>query len=270
MKLLAVDIGNSEIKWGVFEDEHLKFFKRLPSRGHDVQHLSSLLTLELSAMPPVNGAVYCGVVPWVEGGLHGVLAENPQQIRGPILQVTPELPFKGLQLGDYPMHQLGADRWVNAVSAWAEFSQEACIVFDFGTATNVDVVFATGCYGGGLITPGLRTFADSLANNTAQLPALDHLTPPDVLGKNTTACLQSGIAYGYWGLIKELVARIEAAHPEVRFRKVATGGLAQAALQLVPNAETLFDTVDVNWTLKGLRHLFMQAVATGENAPQSA
>lgn len=168
------------------------------------------------------------------------------------------------------MHQLGADRWVNAVTAWAEFPQEACIVFDFGTATNVDVVFATGRYGGGMITPGLRTFSDSLASNTAQLPALDHLTPPVVLGNNTTACLQSGIAYGYWGLIKELAARIEATHPEVRFRKVATGGLAQSALQLVPNAETLFDTVDVNWTLKGLRHLFMQTATYVGTGPQSA
>ena len=121
--------------------------------------------------------------------------------------------------------EVGADRIVNAVAAYDRFPQGALVV-DFGTATKFDVVTDKGEYAGGAIAPGLLIAADALFRSTAKLPRVELARPKSAIGRNTVASIQSGLVFGYAGLVDSLVDRIRA---EVKFtpKVVATGGLAR-------------------------------------------
>jgi type III pantothenate kinase len=154
--------------------------------------------------------------------------------------------------------EVGADRVVNSVAAWHRY-EKAVIVVDFGTATNFDCVSSKGEYLGGAIAPGVDISIDALFARAAKLPRIELKRPPRAVGKNTVGALQSGLFFGYVGLVDELVGRMKqevAADAHV----LATGGLAH----LFAATCRSIDEVDENLTLDGLRLLHEMNASPGE------
>ncbi|MEO9865562.1 MAG: type III pantothenate kinase [Yoonia sp.] len=141
---------------------------------------------------------------------------------------------------------VGPDRLVNTAGAFDKFGGDL-IVVDFGTATTFDVVASDGAYVGGVIAPGVNLSLEALHNAAAALPHVDISKPQSVVGTNTVACMQSGVFWGYIGLVREICARIKAERG-VPMRVIATGGLAP----LFQQAEALFDAFEEDLTMHGL------------------
>jgi type III pantothenate kinase len=144
--------------------------------------------------------------------------------------------------------EVGADRLVNAIAAYAHFAS-ACVVVDFGTAITYDAVSDNGEYLGGIITPGMEISLDALYERAAKLPKVELAEPRSLIGKSTVDAIRSGIAFGFAGQVEGIVRRLRAElGPETR--AIATGGLAQV---VVPFVRETIDEVDDLLTLTGLR-----------------
>jgi type III pantothenate kinase len=167
-------------------------------------------------------------------------------VGAPILVAGP-----GVKTG-IPIHyddprEVGPDRIANAVAARERYGAP-CIVVDFGTSTNFDVVSPAGGYEGGVLAPGIEISMEALSARAARLFRVDFSAPPAVIGKTTAAALQSGFVYGFTGQVDEIVTRIRG-ELGVEARAVATGGLAEL---IAPHSRTI-ETVDPFLTLEGLR-----------------
>jgi type III pantothenate kinase len=248
--LLVVDIGNTHTAFGLFDGEKLGFDWRMETRSERTADelaaaLRGLFELAGLNMRQVDAAIISSVVPPATLPMERLFARY--------FKLTPLVVGPGMKTGMPVLYEnprdLGADRIVNAVAAYAQFSQGA-IVVDFGTATTLDVVTARGEYAGGIITPGLLISADALYRSTAKLPRVEIARPKAVVGTNTVASIQSGLVFGYAGMIDALVNRIRA---EVAYapRVVATGGLGA----LVARESATIDEYDELLTLRGLRIL---------------
>ena len=145
---------------------------------------------------------------------------------------------------------VGPDRIVNSVAGYNLFGGNLIIV-DFGTATTFDVVDHDGAYVGGVIAPGVNLSLQALHQMAAALPHVDIAKPKEVIGRNTVSCMQSGVFWGYIGLVKEICRKIKEEKRET-MKVVATGGLAP----LLQSTEALFENVDENLTMHGLRLIF--------------
>jgi type III pantothenate kinase len=146
--------------------------------------------------------------------------------------------------------EVGADRIVDAAATHRFYGAPACIV-DFGTATTFDAISAQGDYLGGALAPGIGIAAEALFRRTAKLPRVDIVRPPSAIGTNTVHSMQSGLLFGYVGLVEGMVARFRAElGPEMRV--VATGGLAE----LIARETTVIEVVDPWLTLKGLKLIY--------------
>jgi type III pantothenate kinase len=200
---------------------------------------------ERSAQKPedVKGVILASVVP----PLTSIFRKLSQRY----FQQTPLVVDAALQTGiriqyDAP-HEVGADRIVNAVAVCQRYGAPACVV-DFGTATTFDALSAEGVYLGGAIAPGIGIAAEALFQQTAKLPRIDLLRPPAVIGKNTVQSMQSGMLFGYVGLVEGMVTRFRAElGPDMKV--IATGGLAS----LIAKETEVIDAVDPWLTLEGLR-----------------
>jgi len=233
--LLAIDIGNSNIVWGVYRDQDLVGHWRV---GTDLEKTSDeygllfvglLESLRISATE-VTGVIISSVVPTltpvIEAMSEGYFHHLP-------LLVSAALDT-GLTLSYPHPHELGSDRIVNAAAAYAHY-QTSLIIIDFGTATTFCAVSQAGDYLGGAIAPGLATAAEALHARTAKLPRVSLTRPKSVIGKDTIASIQSGLIFGYAGLVDELVTRMETElHPKPRV--IATGGLAPL---IAPESRTI-------------------------------
>lgn len=146
--------------------------------------------------------------------------------------------------------QVGPDRLVNAAGAFNRHGGDL-IVVDFGTATTFDVVASDGAYVGGVIAPGVNLSLEALHNAAAALPHVDISKPQQVIGTNTVACMQSGVFWGYIGLVREICARIKAERG-VPMRVISTGGLAP----LFQQSEALFDAFEDDLTIHGLTVIY--------------
>jgi type III pantothenate kinase len=259
MKLLVVDIGNTDIKFGIFQDGLLtQVWRASGTRAHP-ERFSAMLRESLAKVGAEFGAlVYSSVVPDVEMVFrktiqycfnlpeHRIFAISPDQIRLP------------LDFNLYPSGQLGMDRLVNACGARFLYPGSHLIVVDFGTATTFDLVDASGTYRGGAIAPGLVTFCDSLSEKTARLPkiSLSGKQPEQIrIGTNTVACMEAGLGMGYRGLMKELLRACAMELGTGAFQVIATGGLAESVIQLC-GLQSRFHKIDPALTLQGLYHLF--------------
>lgn len=255
--LLAVDIGNTSIKLGLFDGPVLRARSRLPSRreltAQDTrQHCLQWLSAEVVRPGAVAAALVCSVVPT----LTPVIAEGLRQTLGSEPRVIAAGSDTGLAIvGPNPL-ELGADRVVNAAAAWSLLQARALppgealpgqIVADLGTATKLDVVSPRGEFLGGVIAPGLETSLEGLVARAAKLRAVPLQAPATVLGQSTLACVQSGVMHGHASLIDGLVARLRrelAFHCEV----LATGGYAPL---IAPLTESL-RRIEPDLTLLGL------------------
>ncbi len=257
--LLAIDVGNTNVTLGLFDGERLAHQFRLESarnRTADEYAIFVRQLLELHDIAPkaIRGAIVASVVPT----LTDTIVELARRAFGlEALVVGPGMKTGVAVLIDNP-REVGADRIVNAVAAHERFSRggvtgatEGAIVVDFGTATTFDVVSPKGEYVGGVICPGVLISADALFTRAAKLPRVEIAKPPRAVGKNTQHAMQSGLFWGYVGLVDGVIGRLRA---ELNYptRVLATGGLAR----LIAPATSSIQEVDEDLTLVGLRILF--------------
>ncbi|MDX6627163.1 MAG: type pantothenate kinase [Solirubrobacterales bacterium] len=245
--LLVVDIGNTQTHLGAFEgtelSEHWRFQTRAGATGDELaERISGLMALSGAAFSDVDAVCVSSVVP--------PLGNQYEQLTERYLEADCLLVEPGIKTGmairiDNPL-EVGADRLVNAVAAYDQIGG-ACVVVDFGTGINFDAISAAGEYLGGAIAPGLEISLTALVERAARIPRIELAEPEAAIGRSSRAAIQSGVVFGFAGLIDGVARRIEEELGEARF--LATGGLAST---VVPFTETI-DEVDDQLTLKGLR-----------------
>jgi len=249
--LLALDVGNTNTVVGVFEGKELRVHWRLATRRDGTGDEYGIVIknlLDLAGLEParISGVAIASVVPPLQSSL--------EEMAHRYFRIAPMVVGPGIRTGipilyDSP-REVGADRIVNAVAAFEAYGGPA-IVVDFGTATTFDAVSARGEYMGGVIAPGIGIAAEALFERTAKLPRVDVVKPKCVVGKNTVASIQSGLFYGYLGLVEGIVSRMRAemeGDPVV----VATGGLSH----LILAESRSVHHVDPLLTLTGLRIIY--------------
>ena len=246
--LLAIDVGNTNTVLGAFDGATLRHQWRVEtsqSRTYDEWGILARQLFASAGLDParIEAVVVSSVVPPLAFSLeqmalryfgHRPLFVGPGVKTGmPILYENPR--------------EVGADRVVNAVAAYHRWRQ-GLVVVDFGTATTFDAVSPRGEYLGGAIAPGISISMEALFRHASKLPRVEFARPPSVVGKNTVASMQSGLVYGYVGLVDGICGRMEA---ELGFpaKVVATGGLAP----LIAGVSRAISEVDEHLTLDGLR-----------------
>ncbi len=245
--LLAVDVGNTQTHLGAFDGdrlvEHWRFQTRSGATGDELaERIAGLFALCGMSFGEIDAVCVSSVVP--------PLGTQYEQLSGRYLDAECLAIGPGLKTGmpiriDNPL-EVGADRLVNAIAAYERFG-EACIVVDFGTGINIDVVSAEGEYLGGAIGPGLEISLTALIDRAARITRIDLDPPEAAIGRSSRAAIQSGFVFGFAGMIDGIVRRIEEELGNARL--LATGGLAKV---VVPFTETI-EEVDDMLTLKGLR-----------------
>jgi len=250
--LLAIDVGNTNIVLGVFDGETLVHSWRLQTLRERTSDELGLLVDGLFAHSrvervQVHGVVLGSVVPPLTGTIRSMV-ENYFGVRALIVEpaINAGMPI----LYDNPS-EVGADRIVNAVAAWARCNRgksQPMIVVDFGTATTLDAISGKGEYLGGAICPGVQISADALFQRAAKLPRIDVRRPARIVGRTTVGAMESGLFYGYVGMVEGLVRRM---NDELGGGAicVATGGLASVISPEIPQ----ITHVDPDLTLHGLR-----------------
>ena len=255
--LLTLDVGNSNTVLGLYRlnsDELVTSWRISTLRAQTIDEYGVLL-LNLFSMrkieaTEVSSIIISSVVPPLDSTLRQVCE---QYFNLKAMFVEPGIKTGMPILVDNPA-ELGADRLVNGVAAFARYGGP-CIVVDFGTATTFDVISAKGEYIGGVIAPGLAISAEALFARAAKLSRVDVKKPSKVVGTNTVAHIQSGLYYGYIGLVDGILERIlnETRHPDTPAPKIiATGGLAR----LIVDDSRFIDTIDDMLTLDGLRLIY--------------
>ena len=246
--LLAVDVGNTQTHVGAFTDselvEHWRFQTRAGATGDELaDRIAGLLALREIVLDDVTGMCVSSVVPPL-----GIEYDQicKRYLEAECLVVGPGVKT-GMPIKIENPKEVGADRLVNAVAAYERFG-EACVVVDFGTGINFDVVSDAGEYLGGAIAPGIEISLTALAERAARIPRIELAEPEAAIGRSSREAIQSGVVYGFAGLIDGLARRLEDELGEgVEF--IATGGLAQS---IVPYCETI-EEIDDLLTLTGLR-----------------
>ncbi|GAA4419760.1 type III pantothenate kinase [Actinokineospora soli] len=252
--LLAIDVGNTNTAFGLFEGADLVRDWRTRT---DARITADELDLSLRGLlgphaDGVTGIAALSTVPTVLRELRAMLAKRYGRL--PRVLVEPGVRTGVPLLVDNPK-EVGADRVVNTLAAHHLFGT-ACAVVDFGTSTNIDVISAKGEFLGGVFMPGIEISMDALATHAAALRKVDVVRPRSVIGKNTVECLQSGIMYGFSGQVDGLVTRIKRELARTGHggpvTVIATGGLAP----LVVDEATTIDHHRPDLTLMGLRLVY--------------
>jgi type III pantothenate kinase len=246
--LLTIDVGNTQTHFGMFRGndlvDHFRFATSRTTTSDELAiRIAALLRLRGMTLDDIDGAIVASVVPQQD---QEWISLNERYFHGRLLFVAP-----GIKLGmpvrtDNP-REVGADRLMNAVAAFDKV-HGACVVVDFGTSINYDVVSADGEYLGGAIAPGIQISMDALTQRASKLVKVEIGAPGSAIGRSTQAALRSGIVYGFAGQVDGIVGRIRE-ELGVEATSIATGGLAPAIAQFCDN----IDEVDDLLTLTGLR-----------------
>ncbi|HEY4566725.1 type III pantothenate kinase [Planococcaceae bacterium Storch 2/2-2] len=249
--ILVLDTGNTNIVLGVYKGDQLLYHWRMETYRHRTEDeyamaVKSLFSHAGLTFQDITGIIISSVVPPVMFPLEQMCQKYFNQkplIVGPGMKT-------GLNIKYDNPKEVGADRIVNAVAAIHDYGSPLIIV-DFGTATTFCYVNEKSEYLGGAIAPGVGISMEALFDRASKLPRVELIRPEQVVGRNTVAAMQSGIVYGYVGLVEGIVARMKeesGLEPTV----VATGGMAQ----LIASETNVIDVVDNFLTLKGLRLIY--------------
>jgi type III pantothenate kinase len=242
--LLAVDVGNTQTVFGLFDGERLTEQFRV---GTDRTHTGDELAVMLRAfvdLESLDAIVLCSSVPQL---VHEYEAFAARWVGVDVLALGPGVPT-GMAIRYDDPREVGPDRIANAVAARERYGAPAVVV-DFGTSTNFDVVSAAGEFAGGVLAPGIEVSMDALFARAARLPKVPFEPPERVISQTTVAALQSGLVYGFAGQVDSIVGRIRAELGAPDAPVVATGGLAEL---IAPHSATI-TAVDPELTLQGLR-----------------
>jgi type III pantothenate kinase len=250
--LLAIDVGNTNIVLGVFDGASLIQSWRLQTLRERTADELGLLVDGLFAHSRIERVQIRGVI---IGSVVPPLTSTMESMARRYFGATPLIVEPGVNTSMPILYEnpaeVGADRIVNAIAAWERFgptSARPLIVLDFGTATTLDAITAKGEYLGGAICPGVQISADALFQRAARLPRIDVRKPARIVGRTTVGAMESGLFYGYVGMVEGLLRRMG---DEMGGNAlcVATGGLAPVIAPETP----LIQHVDLDLTLHGLR-----------------
>jgi type III pantothenate kinase len=248
---LAVDIGNTNIVFGLFDGDQIINHWRINSDKSKTSDEYGVLFKKLIDIKEINtfqikGAAISCVVP--------TLLETIHEALNTYFEVDPIIVGPGVKTGMPILYhnpkEVGADRIVNGVGAYEKF-HKSVIVVDFGTAITFDCISEKGEYLGGLITPGLHISAEALYEKASKLPRVEIVKPDHVIGKTTVESIQSGLIHGYAGLVDGIAKKIKnemKTEPKV----IATGGSAE----LIAKESETIESVDNFLTLKGLKLIY--------------
>ena len=249
--LLAVDIGNTNVTLGVFDGDKLRATWRMATDVNQMGDeyaalLLPLLNYQGMKASDIKEAAMCSVVPPLVGTF--------EELLGRYFNVSPLVVRAGVKTGvrivfENP-REVGTDRIVNAAAAHHLY-KGAVIVVDMGTGTTFDIVSKEGEFCGGVIAPGIGIAAQALYTRTAALPRVELVHPQKAIGSNTISAMQSGIVFGYIGLVEGLLARIQKELGE-KALVVATGGYAD----LIARGTKVIDEINPDITLIGLRLIY--------------
>lgn len=252
--ILVFDVGNTNIKIGLFDGENMAQYWRLSTSRTKTSDeygiaLENMFNHSGVSMKVVEGIIISSVVPTINYTIDHMCRD--------FFALTPIFVNPGVKTGiniryENP-RELGSDRICNAVAAYYCYGGP-CIYIDFGTATTYGAVDGTGAFLGGCICPGIRIASEALVTGTAKLPHFELVKPARVIGRNTVTNLQSGLIYGYAGQVEYLVARMKEEIGREDVRVVATGGFAH----LIATETEIIDHIDGMLTLKGLRLIYQK------------
>ncbi len=251
MMLFTVDIGNTNIEFGVFENDSLKAsFRLITNRditsdevGLNIRQFLTIYGIEVSAIQDV---LISSVVPQV---MYSVKNAMRKYLNLEPLVIQENISVNIANKYAHPA-EVGADRLVNAYAAYRKYGGNL-IVVDFGTATTFDVIDEEGAYLGGAIYPGVKISLDALVNKTSKLPKVEIAKPEQVIGTNTVMSMQSGVVYGYTGAVINIVAQMER-ELGCAATVVATGGLAR----MIGSQCDVFKVIDKTLTLDGMQMIY--------------
>lgn len=257
--LLAIDIGNTNTSLGVYDKEELLAHWRLTTArertvdeyGVHARNLFELAGLDFKA---ITAIAIASVVPPLNFTLRR-MSENYFHHAPLFVDHTTDT---GVPILYDPPSDVGADRIVDAVAAVHKYGSP-CIIVDFGTATTFDAINERGEYLGGVITPGITISSDALFARTAKLPRVEIRRPSSVIGSTTIGSMQSGLYYGYVGLVDGILKKMRDELGQ-SVRVVATGGLAP----LITAGSEFIEEIDENLTLDGLRLVYERQGKRGE------
>lgn len=249
--ILTMDIGNTNIKLGLFSGSELVNYWRLATQRSYTSDELGVIIMNLFESRKcdkkcVSGIIMSSVVPTVNFTVQHMCRDyfgmDPMLVNADIA---------GIDIHYNNPHELGSDRICNAVGAFHCYGGPA-IVIDFGTATNFGVIDEHGAFLGGAICPGLKLASEALVSGTAKLPHFELIRPAQAIGRNTIENLQSGLIYGYVGQVNYLIDKIRAEIGCPTARVIATGGFAR----LIADESKRIDQIDGLLTLKGLRIIY--------------
>jgi len=249
--LLAIDVGNTNIHIGVFDDGNLLGNIRLSTDLRRLQDeytvlLMSALSIKGIDCKSIHGVSICSVVPPITTVINQLCIEQ--------FKKTPLIVGAGVKTGVRILTEnprfVGTDRIVDAAAAYRIYGGPA-IVVDFGTATSFDAISSNGDFLGGAIAPGITVAAEALHQSAAQLRRVEISPPTSAIGKNTISSMQSGIYFGSISMVEGMVARFKQ-ELGMNTKVIATGGLAQS----MANGTQIFNAVNQDLTLHGLRMIY--------------
>ena len=250
--IICMDVGNTNIKYAVFNNDKLALSFRVATEHKKTSdeyggQLISILGNNNIKIGDIEGGIISSVVPQLDYTLERMCLTY---LRIKPLMLAPGLKT-GLNLKVDNAKEVGADRVVNNVAGLRKFGAPLIIV-DFGTATTFNVINEKCEFIGGVIAPGIKGSLDSLVNGTAKLPRVEIERPASVIGKNTVTNMQSGIVFGFSGLVEYIVKKIKRELKCDNVTTVATGGFSE----IIAKEISCIDYVDKLLTLEGLKYLY--------------
>ena len=248
--ILVVDVGNTNITYGVYKEDKLVTTFRMMSkmlRTSDEYGISICELLHANNIEKVKGCIIASVVPNVMHSLVGAIKRY--------LKVSPIIVGTGIKTGikiitENPK-EIGADRIVDAVAAYEKYGGPV-LVLDFGTATTYDLISEDGCFTAGITAPGMRISAKALWEDTARLPEVEIKKPSSVLAQDTISSMQAGLVYGQIGQTEYIIAQVKKESGYDNLKVVATGGLGR----IVSDETDAIQVYDSSLTLDGLKMIY--------------
>jgi len=253
--ILAIDVGNTTMEFGIFEKDALKANFRL-NTNHEMTSdeigllTSQFFTAQNIALSKIDDIIISTVVPQI---MYSVTAACKKYFGKMPIIAGKDISINIPNFYDNPK-EVGTDRLVTSYAAIKLYGPPF-IIIDFGTATTFDTVSKNGEYLGGVIFPGIKLSLLSLVKNTAKLPIVELLVPEKAIGTNTIGSMQSGIVHGYAGAVKNIIEMLknELAAKDEKVKTIATGGLSQIIQDTSPG---IFDEINKTLTLQGLNILY--------------
>jgi type III pantothenate kinase len=246
-----MNVGNTNIVFGVFRQAKLEASWRAAT---DLHRMADEYAMLLKSFLESQGLAYSDLTGCIIGSVVPPLTTTMRELSQRYLGVEAMVVDAGIKTGvrvrtDNPS-EVGADRIANSLAAFRTYGGP-CVVIDVGTGATFDCVSSEGDYLGGAIAPGIGIAAEALFLRAAKLPRIELVAPPNVIGKNTTHAMQSGVVLGYVGLVEGLVVRFRR-ELGPNMKVIGTGGLVPVVQKLT----SVFDVVDQDLTLQGLRMMY--------------